>query len=180
MFSAGRRCSGCAASALTRRLLPAAPLPRRWFHPPGRKRTSARPPLPAASLPRRWFHPPARKRTSARPPLPAAHSHSLIFTRRGGDLRAIVLSGRPREHGSCLMPPTHMFAHHRGVRDNPHRATPNAHHHRPSSHHHGSTHTHRTPTWTCQPKPHTHPADSQGVKASGVAWPNAKNLYGRD
>ena len=28
-------------------------------------------------------------------------------------------------HGSCLMPPTHMLAHHRGFRDDPHRATSN-------------------------------------------------------
>ena len=35
-----------------------------------------------------------------------------------------------REHGSCLMPPTHMFAHHRGGQRQP---TPgNAHHQRPS------------------------------------------------
>ena len=34
-----------------------------------------------------------------------------------------------REHGSCLMPPTHMLAHHRGVRDDPHRSTRNANSH---------------------------------------------------
>ena len=62
------------------------------------------------------------------------------------------------------MPPTHMFAHHRGGQRQP---TPgNAQ--RPSSptpiipSHLGVTHTHRTPTWTwtfIKPKPHTHPAD---------------------
>ena len=54
-----------------------------------------------------------------------------------------------REHGSCLMPPTHMFAHHRGGQRQP---TPgNAQRSSPSliiSSHHGVTHTHRTPTWT--------------------------------
>ena len=64
-----------------------------------------------------------------------------------------------REHGSCLMPPTHMFAHHRGGQRQP---TPgNAR--RPSPTPITTvSHTHRTPTWTwtfIQPKPHTHPAD---------------------
>ena len=46
-----------------------------------------------------------------------------------------------REHGSCLMPRTHMFAHHRGGQRQP---TP-GNDHRPSPHHHGATHTPKFP-----------------------------------
>ena len=78
-----------------------------------------------------------------------------------------------REHGSCLMPPTHMFAHHRGGQRQP---TP-GNIHRSSSHHTTVSHTHRTPTWTwtfIQPKPHTHPADiAREIESLGVWRPHA-------
>ena len=56
--------------------LPAAPLPRRWFHPPGRKRTSALR-LPEAPLPRRSIHLAGRKRA------PALRLQAAPLTRRG-------------------------------------------------------------------------------------------------
>ena len=80
------------------------------------------------------------------------------------------------------MPPTHMFAHHRGGQRQPTPGNIQRPHH-PSliiPSHLGVTHTPNShldldlhPALTSYP-PGRH---CQGVKASSVAWPNAKALY---
>ena len=84
-------------------------------------------------------------------------SASLVLkryiVRRRAHLRSMSnekKTNRPRlvrEHGSCLMPSTHMFAHHMGGQRKPTPGNTQRHHH-PSSHHTTMPHTHRTPTWT--------------------------------